>query len=135
VLNPDPVPAHGQAEAIDVCPWLCSAPPGPSTPFNWPIFFFTDSLRLFMTIGAVALLVTSIWAIRHTNAPGQKLRFAAMALLCLTVAGTEINHLGDVPHWRFLVNLTGIALGLWGYHQHLFHELPATSKPRQDPSP
>ena len=124
-----------EPEALDRCPWLCSAPNGPNTPFAWPTFFVVDGLRLAMTIGAVVLIGIAVWSIHRSITRGQKARFTALIMLCLTVVGTELDHLGDLPHWRFLVNLVGITLGLWGHYEHLFHELPARVKPRQDPSP
>ena len=133
--NLDPGPARGQVEALDTCPWLCHAPTGPGTPFDWPVFFVIDTLRLLMLLGGVALIAISLWSIRRSTTPGQKTRFAGAIGLYIYVIGTELDHLGDVPHWRFLVGLASIPLLLWGYYHHLHHELPAKSKPRQDPSP
>lgn len=125
-----------QPEALERCPWLCGAPDGPNTPFDWPVYFVIDTLRLGITAGAFALIVVSIWAIGRSRATGQKMRFLAVVPLLISVFGTELAHLGDAPHWRFLTSLTGILLLSWGYYQHLFHELPARERPtRQDPSP
>lgn len=123
-------------EAISRCPWLCGAPTGPSTPFDWPVFFIIDSFRIYIVVACVALIAISVWAIRRSKASGQKCRFAFAMLMCVGAMGTEIDRLGDLPHWRFVVYLTGVTLGLWGYYQHLFHELPARDRPtRQDSSP
>jgi hypothetical protein len=116
-------------EALDRCPWLCSAPDGPNTAFDWPIFFVIDTLRILMTVGAFALIGVSTWAISRSRVNGQKCRFAAFAAACIYMFGTELSHLGDTPHWRFLVGLACTALALWGYYQHLFRELPARAKP------
>lgn len=128
--------AADSAEALDRCPWLCSAPDGPNTAFDWPVFFVIDLLRVLIDVGALVAALVSIWAIRRSHVTGQKLRFLGSALLCVYVIGTELDHLGDVPHWRFLVGLTAIPLLLWGYYLNLRHELPAREKPDpgQDPS-
>ena len=127
---------RGSAEAIDRCPWLCGAPTGPGTPFDWPVFFIIDSFRIYIVIAAFVLVCISVWAIRRSETLGQKCRFAFAAFMCIGAMGTEIDRLGDLPHWRFVVYLTGVTIGLWGYYQHLFRELPAQDRPtRQDPSP
>ena len=51
------------AEALERCPWLCSAPDGPNTPFDWPVFLVIDLVRVYMTFAAVLLIVVSGWAI------------------------------------------------------------------------
>ena len=124
-------PAVGN-EALDRCPWLCSAPRVPGTPFDWPVFFVIDSLRLLLVVGAAVLIVISVWSVHRAVVPGQKTRFAGAIGLYLIVAGTELDHLGDIPHWRFFVALASIPLLVWGHYRHLRHELPAKSKPRQD---
>ena len=124
------------AEALDRCPWLCGAPLGPGTPFAWPVYFVIDSFRILIVIGCVVLIGVSVWAIHRSPTLGQKCRFAFAAFMCIAAMGTELDRLGDLPHWRFVVNLTGVTLGLWGYYQHLFRELPARDRTtRQDPSP
>jgi len=132
VPNLDPEPVRERAEALDTCPWLCGAPTGPGTPFDWPVFFVVDSLRLLMVLGAAVLIVISIQAIMRSTTPGQKTRFAGAIGLYVYVLGTEIDRLGDTPHWRFVVGLTAIPLLLWGYYRHLRHELPAETRTRQD---
>lgn len=126
---------QGHAEALDTCPWLCHAPTGPGTPFAWPVFFVVDSLRLLMMLGGAVLITISLWAIHQSTAQGQKTRFAGAIGLYIYVIGTEVEHMGDAPHWRFVVGLTCVPLLLWGYYRHLRHELPAETKPRQDPGP
>jgi hypothetical protein len=121
-----------QPEALEHCPWLCSAPDGPNTPFDWPVYFVVDTLRLGITVVAVALIVISIWAITRSRAAGQKVRFLAVVPLLVSVLGTELEHLGDVPHWRFLTGLTGVLLLSWGYYQHLFREVPARDRTTQN---
>jgi branched-subunit amino acid ABC-type transport system permease component len=118
-----------QPEALDRCPWLCAAPQGPDTPFDWPVFFIVDSLRLIITAGAVVLILLTAWAIRRSQVRGQKLRFLSVVPLLISTLGTELTHLGDVPHWRFAVNLAGVAIMAWGYWEHLHCELPARHKP------
>lgn len=125
-----------QPEAFDQCPWLCGAPLGPDTPFAWPVYFVIDSFRIYIVIASVILIFASVWAIRRSKTFGQKCRFTFAACMCIGAMGTEIDRLGDLPHWRFVVYLTGVTIGLWGYYQHLFHEVPARDRPtRQDPSP
>lgn len=124
------------AEALSTCPWLCSAPLGPGTPFQGPVFLVIDSLRILIVIASIALIALSLWAMHRSHVLGQKCRFAFAAFMCVGALGTEIDRLGDWPHWRFIVNLAGITLGLWGYYQHLFREHPAQERTtRQDPSP
>jgi hypothetical protein len=117
-----------QPEPRNHCPWICAAPTGPDTPFDWPFFFIIDALRIFMTAGAVVMIGISAWAVRRAESHGQKARFLMAALLFLSVSDTELSHLGDSPHRRFMFNLVAVAVGLWAYHQHLFHELPARDK-------
>jgi hypothetical protein len=117
------------SEAIEQCPWLCTAPTGPSTPFAWPVFFVIDSVRILICVGALALILISVWSITRSTVHGQKTRFAGAVGLYLIVIGTELDRLGDTPHWRFLVAAASIPLLLWGYYQHLRHELPARNKP------
>ena len=125
-----------EVEALDRCPWLCATPDGPDTPFEWPVYLVVDLLRLLITAGALVLIAVSVWAIRRSTTAGQKIRFLAVIALLVSIIGTELGHLGDAPHWRFLVNLTGIVLMAWGYYQHLFREMPARDRHvRQDPSP
>jgi hypothetical protein len=121
-----------QPEALDLCPWLCAAPTGPSTPFAWPALLVVDTFRLLIAAAAAVLVVVSVWAIRCSITQGQKCRFAFAALLALASLGTELDRIGDWPHWRFVVNLTGVALGLWGYYQHFRHELPASDRPERN---
>jgi hypothetical protein len=121
-----------QPEALDRCPWLCSAPGGPNTPFAWPVLFVVDSLRVLITVGSVVLVIISVWAIRRSVARGQVLRFLGVVPIYFYVLGTELDHLGDWPHWRFVTGLTGISLLLWGYWEHLYRELPAREKLNRD---
>lgn len=120
-----PIHGLGQAEAFDMCPWLCGGPDYPSTPFAWPVFAIIDTLRVFITLGALAILALSFWAIRKAIIRGQRCRFLYTAGTAAIMIGTEIAHLGDWPHWRFLVSLVIVPIGLYGIHQHLFHERPA----------
>lgn len=119
------------AEALDRCPWLCSAPTGPSTPFAWPVYFIVDSLRVYIVVAAFALIALSIWAIRRSTAAGQKCRFAFALLMCVGALGTELDRLGDLPHWRFAVYLTAVSIGLYGYYRHLTREDPARDQGHQ----
>ena len=121
-------------EALDRCPWLCSAPTGPSTPFAWPVFFVVDTVRILICLGALALIAISVWSIARSDTRGQKARFAGAMGLYIVVIGTELDRLGDTPHWRFLVSVTAIPLLLWGYYKHLRHELPARDKPEPEDS-
>ena len=119
-------------EAIDQCPWLCGAPTGPNTPFDWPVYFVIDSFRVFIAVACVVLIAISIWAIRRSRTLGQKCRFAFAACMCIGAMGTEISRIGDLPHWRFVVYLTGVILGLWAYYRHLFCEVPARDRPHRN---
>lgn len=129
-------PAPMTPEALDRCPWLCGAPLGPGTPFAWPVFFVVDSFRVYIIVAAFILICISVWAIRRADVRGQKGRFVYAALMTIGALGTELDRLGDLPHWRFAVYLAGVTIGLWSYYEHLFRELPARDRPaRQDPSP
>lgn len=110
---------------IGVCPWLCGGPNYPHTPFAWPVFTIVDTLRVLIAVGAVLLVLASIWAIPRATIRGQRCRFLGYVGAGLFIAGTEIQHLGDVPHWRFLVGLVTVPIALYGVHQHLFREMPA----------
>ena len=126
--------ASGRPEALDRCPWLCAAPQGPDTPFDWPVFFVVDSLRVLITVGAVLLIAVSVSAILKSPSHGQKCRFGGGIGAYLYMFGTELSHLGDLPHWRFIVGIAAVPLLLWGYYQHLYREFPARDKPHgQDP--
>jgi hypothetical protein len=121
-------------EAIGLCSRLC-APQGPDTPFAWPAYFVVDSLRVSMSIAALVLIASTVWAVRRSEARGQALRFLGCVSLYLYVVQTELSHLGDQPHSRFVVGLAGIALMAWGYWEHLYRELPARHKPRDRNEP
>lgn len=115
--------------ASDVCPFLCGGPDYPSTPFEWPVFAVADTLRILIAVAAVVLLVASTRAIPASLTKGQKCRFLYVVGTSLVMFGTEIQHLGDWPNWRFLVSLVTVVIGLYGIWQHLFHELPARERP------
>lgn len=120
-----------------ICPWLCRAPQTPDTPFAWPFFTVLDTLRVYIAVAALAIVVMSAWAIRRSRISGQKGRFVCVALLCVGAFGTEIQQIGMWPHYRFVVYFAGVTIGLWSYYRHLFHELPARDRPprEQDRSP
>jgi len=114
--------------AVDVCPWLCGGPDYPSTPFTGPAFVVIDSLRVLIALGATTLLVAAAWAIPRSVTKGQQCRFLYVVGTAIIIVGTEIQHLGDWPNWRFLAALVTTTIGFYGVYQHLFHELPARDK-------
>lgn len=121
-------------ESADICPWLCGGPSYPHTPFAWPIFTIVDSIRVVIALTALALVAASTWAIRKAVTRGQRCRFLYIIGTAIIMIGTEVEHMGDWPHWRFLVSLVAVALGAWDIWQHLFHELPARDTgPPRDP--
>jgi hypothetical protein len=114
--------------AVEICPWLCGGPDTPTTPFLGAVFLVIDSFRVLIAVGAATLIVASVWAIRKADTRGQKCRFLYVSGTALIMAGTEVQHLGDVPNWRFLVSLVTVAIGAYGVYQHLFRELPARDR-------
>ena len=119
----------GQAEAFGVCPWLCSGPDYPSTPFAWPVFAVVDTLRVLIVLGTAVLFAAAVLAIHKSVTAGQRCRFLYTVGTALIMVGTEVEHLGDWPHWRFLISLTIVPIGLYGIYQHLCHEIPARDAP------
>jgi hypothetical protein len=115
-------------EALDLCPWLCTAPQGPDTPFAWPAYLVVDSLRVLIVVAAVVLIAATVWTIHRSPARGQKLRFLGVVPLYLYVVQSELSHLGDQPHSRFITGLAGTAIMLWGYWEHLSCERPASRR-------
>lgn len=116
-------------DAGGLCPWLCGGPSYPSTPFVGPVFAVVDTLRILIAVAAAGLLVASVWAIRKAVTRGQKCRFLYVVGTAIVMIGTEIQHLGDWPNWRFLVSLVTVTVGSYGIYQHLFHEIPARDRP------
>lgn len=117
-------------EAIDVCPLLCGPGPGnPGTPFAWPVFAIVDTLRILAALGAALLFVDSIRALRGAGTRGQQCRFLYVTGTTVVLAGGQLDGLGNWPTWRFPIVLVVVALGVYGVHQHLHHELPARDAP------
>jgi hypothetical protein len=117
------------AGPVDLCPWLCRAPQEPGTPFAWPVFTIVDTFRILIALGCCILVAISLWAIRRSTTQGQMARFGMAFCLCLGAGTTEIEQIGMWPHYRFVIYLAGVTLGLWGYWRHLFREIPARDKP------
>lgn len=119
-------------QAIDLCPWLCRAPQQPGTPFAWPVLTVIDVFRVYIAVAAAILIVLSVWSIHRSGASGQKSRFAYAAFMTVGALGTELEQIGMWPHYRFVIYLVGVTIGLWAYYRHLFCEVPARDRPHRN---
>jgi hypothetical protein len=107
-------------------PFWCS-PDGPGVPFGpWPVWAF-DELRVACFVGTAATMILTVAALRHAAHGatfGQQSRWLAALIFTISVAGTELEHLGDYASWRLLVNALALALNLYGLVHFLHHEQP-----------
>ena len=104
------------------------SPDDPATPFAGPYFWIMDGVRVGTAVLAIGIIVLSILAARQVG-PRQAARFAALAVFALTTGITEIEHLGDRPSPRMLLNLAAAALGLWGVFRWYRAETQPGSRP------
>ena len=50
---------------------------------------------------------------------GQRMRFLSITLFIIVAASTEMEHLGDIPSYRLVLNLVGSVLTSYGAFQFM----------------
>lgn len=112
--------AAESSECFAIC-----APDGPSTPFAYPVLW-VDILRLIIMVLGVTIIVLTPRLMLRAVALGQVLRLGGAGCFALISIGTEVDHLGDYPHYRLFVMLLGVCLmsaGIW----RMRREIPPTT--------
>lgn len=110
-------PVLALAQSVNPCFLACS-PEGPSTPFGSGLLVVLDTVRVLCVIVGIVVVVTAPRVVLRIQHWGQALRFAALAGFCLVAIDTRIEHLGDWPSVRLLVDVASTvaaAAGLWSY--------------------
>jgi hypothetical protein len=102
-------------------------PVGPDTPFADGVLIL-DLLRCLIVAFAVFTVVGSVLTIASAPALSQKIRFAAMVVLMVIVALTELGHLGDYANWRLALSLIATGLAAWGTWAYLRYETPGAGE-------
>lgn len=108
------VPA--QTARPDCAPFLCP-PTGPSLPFGEPLLLVLDALRVVIMLGGIYMIAMSAMAITLVRQPRQRGVYAAVIIATLSIMGTELDHLGDYIHYRFLINMAFVGVGCWALHR------------------
>lgn len=79
-----------------------------------------DIVRLFCAALAVLLVPACIYAVfTHRMSLDQRVRFAALALLGVVIAGGQLDNLGQPGNWRMPVLATGLAAAVAGTVMYL----------------
>lgn len=110
-------PALLLAQSASPCFLACS-PEGPSTPFGTPVLAVFDALRALCMIAGLVVIVVTPTVVLRAGHWGQAMRFAALCAFCLVAVDTRMEHFGDYPSVRLLVDLLGTAaalLGIWSF--------------------
>jgi hypothetical protein len=94
-------------------PLLCP-PRGPGTPFGTPLIAALDTVRLACWIASLYVVTRCIHAIYRIRTRQQRAIYVALALFAFATLGTEIDHLGDLAHYRLIVNIAGAATACYG---------------------
>ena len=95
------------------CPALCSAD-GPSTPFASPLLIAADVIRLLVIVLAFVCIVSTPKVMHDAYSQGQRMRFLGICLFIITAATTEMEHFGDYPSYRLVLNLIGSVVTVYG---------------------
>lgn len=74
----------------------------------------TDVLRWLGVGASIPLLIACIYAISQRITWDQRLRFAALAAVGVSVVGSQLDRLGTPGTWRTPVITVGVLLGLVG---------------------
>lgn len=104
-------------------PLLCSSD-GPSTPFGNPVLAVADLLRIACAFGGLLVAATTPGVTRRAWTELQRWRLISIGLFALVAGGTELEHLGDWPSYRLLLNIAAVGFAAWGYRldpRHLTH--------------
>lgn len=93
---------------------LFSPPTGPNNPWGTPWLAVVDTVRVLMAMGGLYILWQSFAATVHVRNPRQRAIYIAFGLVQLGIGGTELDHLGDGVHYRFLLFAVVIGIGCYG---------------------
>lgn len=74
----------------------------------------TDTLRWIGAAASLALLPVCIYAIFRRITWDQRIRFAALAAIGISVVGSQLDRVGTPGTWRTPVVTVGVILGLVG---------------------
>ncbi len=93
-------------------PWC--APQGPGHPWGSPTLALYDSIRVLIILAALWTVGSSIRSAVWTDDRDQCLRFLALAAFAVVAGGTELEHIGDDIHWRFVATIVAVTCSAVG---------------------
>lgn len=105
------------AQSANPCFLACS-PEGPSTPFANPLFIALDVVRVLCVLIGLVVIVTTPRVLLIVGHWGQAMRFGALAGFSLVAVDSRIEHIGDWPSVRLLIDVLSTAAacaGIWSY--------------------
>lgn len=87
----------------------------PGVPFSGGWMILWDTLRVACVLGAVAIAGSTPAVAWRAVDRYQRRRFIGAALFAIVVCITEVEHLGDMPSIRLVLNLLAVGFMVAGY--------------------
>lgn len=112
--------------AASCLPLLCP-PTGPGTPFGTPWIAVLDTIRVLCWAACLYVITRCIHAVYSIRTPQQRAIYIALALFSFAILGTEVDHFGDLAHYRLAVFAIGSVAACYGLHRIRDHVRDWTS--------
>lgn len=106
-------------------PPLC-APQGPDDPWGSVVLIITDSARVLLVLLALWVLITVTKCAVYSVISSRIALYLSVDAFCIIIAGTELSHIGDDPHWRFALAAFAVGTAALGMRGASSNELTGT---------